>query len=134
MLVCDLDVLRARGVRPSGTPEHALDLMAINGFSTLPVIDANGELVGVITEQNARRLVDGSGEVSLAMSQPPALGIHDGLSVALRILDGSAWDALPVTDDRRLVGLLSRQSAMAAKVSNADLLSRDLRAVQALGS
>ncbi len=140
MLICDLKIGPARGVRPSATPQHALAMMQANGYATLPVIDANGELVGVITEPDARLLLtptsagaarpDLEPRVSAAMtSQPAALGLHDGLTRALRILAEVPWDALPVTNGRRLIGILTRDEAMAARGENDHLFGRPLAAV-----
>lgn len=139
MLICDLKIGPARGVRPSASPRHALAMMEANGYATLPVIDANGELVGVITEPDARLLLTPTSAgaarpeleamVSAAMThQPAALGMHDGLSRALRILAEVSWDALPVTDGRRLVGILRRDAAMAAQAENDRLHGRPLAA------
>jgi len=130
----------ARGVRPSATPRHALAMMETNGLSTLPVIDANGELVGVVTKPEVRMLLtptrkgadrpDLETAVSAAMtSQPAALGLHDGLSRALRILAEVSWDALPVTDGRRLIGILTRDEANAAQAENDHLFGRPLATV-----
>lgn len=140
MLICDLSVGPAHGVRPSATPQHALEMMEANGLSTLPVIDANGELVGVVTEPDVLLLLaptaEGAGRsdlgaaVGAAMtSQPAALGMHDGLARAVRILAEVSWDALPVTDGRRLVGILTRDAATAAQAENDQLLGRPLDAV-----
>ena len=114
-------------------------MMEANGYATLPVIDANGELVGVITKSDARLLLtptsagaarpDLEAVVSAAMtSQPAALGLHDGLSRALRILSEVSWDALPVTNGRRLIGILTRDEAMAAQEENDHLFGRPLAA------
>lgn len=141
MLLCDMNIGRARGVRPSASPRHALEMMETNGYATLPVIDANGELVGVITESDARLLLapamagpersDPEAEVSAAMtSQPAALGLQDGLARALRILAEVSWDALPVTDGRRLIGILTRDAAMAAQAENDHRSGRPLAPAQ----
>lgn len=129
MLLCDMKIGPARGVRPTASPRHALAMMEASGHSMLPVIDANGELVGVITEPDARLLLtpaahgatrpDVPAVVSAAMTpQASALGLHDGLSRALRILDDVTWDALPVTEGHRLIGILGRDVAVAAQAAN----------------
>jgi len=129
VLVCDMQVTAVHGVLPTASPQQAIEEMYRTGLTTLPVVNADDGLVGVITEINAHNLVShGSSddlgshprlEVRAAMTPPaPAIGMHDGLSHALRILGMVSWDALPVTDEGRLVGLLSRREAIAVKSVN----------------
>lgn len=132
MVISDLPVTPARGVRPTATVARALDVSVRSGATTVPVLDANGELVGVVTRDAARRCLAGHGVLpgvggdgresavlvrDLMTPDPPLLSEHDGISVARTLFDQVNWDLLPVTSSggRRLVGVLHRSDVAALR-------------------
>jgi len=111
-----LDRSRHVHVLRAGDPlRKVLDLAAMSDQSTYPVLEAQGKLVGVITLNEIRRVMNDD--------LPPMLVAHDlmitdfprvspstDLAEALRTLSSADMEEVPVWDEERkaLVGLLSR--------------------------
>ncbi len=87
------------------------------------VVDARGRLVGVFTDGDLRRLVEGHqvdfrARVGTVMTRNPRTVRPDALVAdAARVLRSAAIDQVPVVDEEgRPVGLLDVQDLLAAKV------------------
>jgi acetoin utilization protein AcuB len=117
----------------AGTPlPEARQLLLAGGFRHLPVTDAEGRLLGIVTDRDLRSALPStflSGEnaeagltefahtpVSAIMSPPRfALDRLATLDDALIILDREGIGALPVVDEeQRVVGIFSIRDLMAA--------------------
>lgn len=122
--------LRARDVmtRELVTLSPELDVLAAmrllleHRISGAPVVDARGNLVGMLTQRDCLRVAyaasyhhEPAGAVSRYMSQPvetiPAdLDLVEVIGVFLR----SRYRRFPVLEDNRAVGIVSRRDALAA--------------------
>ena len=113
--------------------KHAVGLLDTHAITTMPVVDADGRIVGVVSEadlvreavaQDPRAHMIPSGEpppesprtVAEVMSRHPLTVAADtDLADAVDLLTSSAVKSLPVVDDRRrAVGMLSRRDVVHA--------------------
>jgi CBS domain-containing protein len=101
---------------------HAAHTLINNNISGAPVIDRQGNLVGMLTERDFMRVVmEGGyyaspiGLVREFMSRnPQALSPDDSiLAVAKRFVNGR-FHRYPVVEKGRVVGVISRRDAMRA--------------------
>lgn len=138
--------LRAGAMMRRGVPALAADSMldtaaraiAASGYKGLPVVDANGTVLGMLTETDFLRrlgagsvlelllelMADDSGlrhrchetPVSAAMSTPATTVTEDaGFGVMLKAFDACGGRSLPVVDGNgRLAGLLLRKDFLSA--------------------
>jgi IMP dehydrogenase len=96
------------------SPEHTLaevdEMCARYRISGLPVTDADGKLVGIITNRDMRFEVDHQRPVSEVMTQGPLITAQVGVSAeaALGLLRRHKVEKLPLVDgDGRLRGLIT---------------------------
>ncbi|WP_431839310.1 IMP dehydrogenase [Gordonia hongkongensis] len=118
------------------TPTHTLaevDAMCARyRISGLPVVDAKGELVGIITNRDMRFEVDQSRPVAEVMTKAPLITAQEGVSAeaALGLLRRHKIEKLPIVDGNgRLTGLITvkdfvktEQHPLATKDSDGRLL------------
>ncbi len=100
-------------VLPEDTVDHAISLLVDNQVSGLPVVDADGSLVGVITEFDLLELIcdcsDGKGRVADYMSSDVCSVDEETDWVAVAdMLRERRMRRLPVTRNGRLVGIVAR--------------------------
>lgn len=90
--------------------KEALVLMTAKGFGALGIEDDHGQLIGIITDGDLRRHLDGdllSLCVDDVMTQNPKTISPDMLTAkALEVLNASAITAIFVVEDRKAVGIL----------------------------
>lgn len=101
---------------------RAVHLLIKSNYSGAPVVDAGGKLVGILTERDCMRVVMHSeyhampgGPVSDFMTaDPQTVSPGDSvLNVAQAFINGR-FHRYPVTEDGRLVGIISRRDVMRA--------------------
>ena len=79
-------------------------------ISGLPVVDASGSLVGIITNRDMRFEVDQSKKVSEVMTKAPLITAREGVTAdaALGLLRRNKIEKLPIVDGHgRLTGLIT---------------------------
>jgi CBS domain-containing protein len=113
------DVLARKGslvatVRPTTTINDALDKMAEHNIGALIVRDADGEIVGIVSERDIVRALPQRGpevlnaEVSEIMTSPLVTATpHTDVVDAMRSMTDKRVRHLPVLDDGELVGIVS---------------------------
>src|SRR5690606_10289814 len=93
------------------TVEHVRDVMARNGFSGFPVVDADGHLEGMVTGRDVRYLDRPDAKVSDVMTPKEKLVTappNTSQEEARRILYQNRIEKLPlVHSDGRLAGLIT---------------------------
>ena len=97
-------------LRPDAPVSEALELMASHGISGVPVVDAAGVLVGILTNRDLRFESDVSQPVSELMTKRDLVTAPLGttLDEARAILHRNRVEKLPVVDeDGRLRGLIT---------------------------
>ena len=87
---------------------HAKELMRDKRVSALPLVDPDGELVGIVT---ASDLIDDhpDGAPVGSFAHKAVLSVHPGDQphVAARIMRNHRLHHLPVVDNKRVVGIVS---------------------------
>jgi CBS domain-containing protein len=148
MRVSDVMTRNVVSIRPDDTILGAARLMLQNRISGLPVVDAEGGLVGMVTEgdflrrteidTNRRRpkwieFVLGPGrlaeefthtsgrKVEEVMTQDPVtVGEDASLATAVELMERKRVKRLPVVRDGKIVGIISRANLVRAIVSSAE--------------
>ncbi len=154
MMVCDVMTQSVISVRP-GTPlKEVAQLLIGHGISGLPVVDDDGVL-GVVSEADflvkeqgpdairhrpLARILGESRESGAQFAKlraitageamtAPALTISPGRSIheAAAIMTARRINRLPVVDDGRLIGIVTRADLVRAYVRSDDELARTIR-------
>ena len=97
-------------ITPDRTLADALELMRANSISGIPVTEAGGRLVGILTNRDVRFAEDPGQPVSELMTRAnlATVGVGVGQDEARRILHGRRIEKLLVVDDDyRCVGLIT---------------------------
>jgi len=108
----------------------AVHLLRTRQIRHLPVVDAGGRLVGIVTDRDLRqvvfdpRIVEAPGDAALTLA---ALTVREvmtwgvisvrpdtDLRAAARLMREPQLGALPVVEDRRVVGILTETDVLAA--------------------
>jgi len=151
MKVSDLMSLDVLTVTPETPLREAAGLLARKGISGLPVVDATGAVVGVLSEADI--VVKAGSEaprsgllgwlvepdfdyhdkiaattVGEAMSAP-AVTIAPGREVheAARVMVSESVNRLPVVDDHKLVGIVTRADVVRAFTRTDDEIASEIR-------
>lgn len=141
------DVMSARviSVTPGAGILDAIRLMLENGISGLPVVDAGGTLVGIVTEGDFLRRTEtgterrrphwlefllGPGRLAddyvrshartirdVMTAEPVTIGEDAGLDEAVAVLERHRIKRLPVVRDGEVVGIVSRTNLLYAVAS-----------------
>jgi CBS domain-containing protein len=119
----DIMITNVITLRPETGILDAIDVLIRNRISGAPVVDADGRLVGMLSELDCLRMLAGSeyweqdcrenGTASMLMTEaahwiPSSMGIY---SIADYFLT-HAVRRLPVVDDGKLTGQVSRRDAL----------------------
>jgi len=113
---------------PSMTVGKAAELLAYRGFSAMPVVDAKGDLVGIISEADLirNRFPAAYGDTTPTDPAPPpgrtvgevmtcpVIGIsHDAdVAVLARAMVTGRRRCVPIVDGSRLVGVVTRRDVI----------------------
>ena len=107
-------------VRPEAQVHEAVALLLKHQVSGLPVVDQEGGLVGIITEQDCLRAVfqsdyyqDAGRRVADAMtSSPETIDAEADIMTAIDLFLRRPFRRFPIVRDGTLVGILSRREAL----------------------
>ncbi|HUZ31517.1 MAG TPA: CBS domain-containing protein [Xanthobacteraceae bacterium] len=145
MRVVDVITRNVISVRPEDTILKAARLMLQNRISGLPVVDAEGNLVGMVTEGDFLRRAEtdtqrrrpkwiefvlGPGRIAsefthtsgrkvaeVMTEDPITVGEDVPLATAVELMESKRVKRLPVLRDGKIVGIISRANLMRALVS-----------------
>ncbi|NUT52586.1 MAG: CBS domain-containing protein [Saccharothrix sp.] len=139
----DLMTARVITVHPDRAAKEAARLLAEHTFSTLPVVDDDGRLVGVVTEADLLRhrvLPDPGTYVHGLAPLPPAATVGEVMSTGVvkagpgthvvelsKVMLDRHVHTVPVVDGDRLVGVVSRRDLLRAIARDDDLIAKDVR-------
>jgi len=109
-------------IGPQETMHGAMALMSLKRIRHLPVVDAKGTLIGMVTDRDLRRaapspLFPGAADAEAQMEQvsvervmiraPATVGPAQKLEDAVKLFVEKKFGALPVLDGARLVGIVT---------------------------
>ncbi|WIY00418.1 CBS domain-containing protein [Amycolatopsis mongoliensis] len=113
---------------PSATLEEAAEMMTRHGFTTMPVVDADGQLIGLLSEEDILRapvppgdpdtgvMLDGGPRTVGAVMRKQGLALRGDTDV--QELAGLMTDAevrsAPVVEDGRVVGMVTFRDVLRA--------------------
>jgi CBS domain-containing protein len=123
MLVRDVMSRNVVTIRPHMPVRAAAALLVANGFTSAPVVTAEGVLRGIVTEGDLTRgrplPAPGNSEAapdttaSEVMTPEPATARPtDAIADVVAVLHASGQWAVPVVDEGRLVGIVSRSDVL----------------------
>ena len=144
MRVRDVMTREVVTVGPATSTKYAAEVMAERGFAALPVIDDDGQVVGIVAEADVlrdrlphdprlhARRDDGNREV-------PSLLVHGVMTAQVRTVDAGAdvsdvarlfvddrLRSVPVLEHGRLAGIVSRRDLLRTLVRPDDEIRGDL--------
>jgi len=109
-------------VPPEARLHDAVQILLRERISGLPVVDSNGRLLGILTEQDCLRLSyrihyfeSAESTVAEAMTPDPVcIEPEADIMTAVEVFLHRRFRRLPVLSNGRLVGLISRRDALRA--------------------
>lgn len=113
-------------IRPEATVGEVLGMMAAHHIGGIPVVDANGFLIGIVTNRDLRFQDNLRIPVSEVMTSTNLVTASKGISLpaATDILRQHKIEKLPVVDaDGKLVGLITYKDLM--KIKDNPIASKD---------
>jgi CBS domain-containing protein len=145
MLVRDVMTTTVVTVQPELRVKQAIQLLHEHQITALPVVDREGRLVGVLSEADVLRgavmpdrrtreipvRTDGLtgpllvGDVMTA--QPMSVAADADLAAAAAVLVNTQIKSLPVVDDDRVVGVVSRRDVIAVLARSDTLIESELK-------
>lgn len=112
--VLDLKGRRVVTIDSEATVEQAAARLVQNDVGSLPVVDAEGKLVGVLSERDVLRLAHHRGEgfgrllVSAVMTcSPSTCRVDDSVDEVMGLMSERRIAKVPVLEDGSLVGVIS---------------------------
>jgi len=113
-------------IAPEATVGGALTMMAKHHIGGIPVVDANGFLIGIVTNRDLRFQDNMSTPISQVMTSEGLITAPKGISLAEAtvMLRKTKVEKLPVVDaDGKLVGLITYKDLM--KIKDNPIASKD---------
>ena len=103
-------------VRPETPVGEAIGLLIEHGISGLPVTDADGRVVGVVTEKDVLQLFHGSASAvrDIMTPEPRCFAVDAPLVDVVDCLMAKSYRRVMIHEDGKLVGLVSRADLMPA--------------------
>ena len=113
-------------ISPDANVGNALAMMKKHHIGGIPVVDANGFLIGIVTNRDLRFQEDMQLPISEVMTKENLVTAPKGITLAdaTKILQYSKVEKLPVVDnDGKLVGLITYKDLM--KIKDNPIASKD---------
>jgi CBS domain-containing protein len=102
-------------VQPEGSVHHALELLIEHEISGLPVTDADGRIVGVLSEKDVLKLFyepDAHTVGAVMTKDPIAISVDSPLVEVFDCLMANDFRRVLIHHEHKLVGLISRADLM----------------------
>ncbi len=126
-----VDLLNARDVMntpvvaalPAASVREVATYMLLGGFSGLPIVTEDGAILGIVTELDILRTLRAGKPLETTsvgeIMTPEVISVEPSTPVdqIMRILDSEHIQRLPVVEDERIVGVVSRPDIMRAAVN-----------------
>jgi CBS domain-containing protein len=147
MLVRDVMTAEIVSVTPQSPVKKAIQLMHANQITAMPVLDEQGALVGVVSEadvirgsmipdRRAHEIPVRVGRSTLPATVgdvmtpgPVTIRSDQDLAAAVELLSDTQVKSLPVVDDGRVAGMLSRRDLIAVLARSDELIESEVEAL-----
>ena len=123
MQVRDVMQTEVETVRLGASAREAFEMMRLRGFRHLPVLDSDDKIVGIVSDRDLRNAViiyndpksgaedffasDDTTVGKVMVSDPVSVRLDDDIAAAARLLRDQHFGCLIVSENDRLVGILS---------------------------
>ena len=114
LLVEDIMSADANYLSVDGHAQDWKDLAAGTGHSRFPIVDGDGNVVGVIASRDVAESDAGEPIREIMTSPPRVVEPTTTVAYAANIMIWEGIDLLPVTEGNRLIGVLSRRDVIKA--------------------
>ncbi|WP_284740509.1 CBS domain-containing protein [Amycolatopsis sp. RTGN1] len=118
---------------PSATLAEAAEVMTRHGFTTMPVVDADGRLLGLLSEADILRvpaspgdpdtgvMLDGGPRTAGSVMRQSGLAVPAGTEVRelARLMTDAGVRSAPVVEDGHVVGMVTFQDVLRATAGHA---------------
>lgn len=106
-------------IGPDATLDHVADLFRRHGFTSLPVVDTHGTFVGVVFQIHLIHSHHDSATRDLRARDIMAVDtaaatVDTPVGAVLPLLADGGYDAVPVLEDRTIVGIVTQTDLIAA--------------------
>ena len=106
--VKDLMVSSVVTTLPHKSIGHARDIMIRNRIKSLPIVDTENEVAGIITSTDTLKDFSDNTPVSKVMTTKVyTVPMYADVSIAARVMRNHKINHLVVTDEKKIVGVLS---------------------------
>jgi CBS domain-containing protein len=144
MLVRDVMTTQVVSIHPQARLKEAVQLLDDHQITALPVVDADGRLVGVVSEADVLRdalprdrrsreipvAIESGGQVltvdEVMTRLPISVTADADLSLAASVLIDTSVKSLPVVDGDRVVGMVSRRDVIAVLARRDPLIEAEV--------
>jgi CBS domain-containing protein len=118
-------------IRPDATLTEAVKVLTKHHLSGAPVVSADGQVVGFISEPNLMDVLfdeeSRRRKVSEYMSdEVQMVQVDDSVSVAANMFAMFGFRRLPVVDNRRLIGVVTRRDLLAHSLVSRETFTEPL--------
>ncbi len=93
--------------QPHKSVEHVRQLIERNKVSAIPVVDSEGQPVGIVSATDLVPELNGNSPVSTIMTEKVLAPKYDEVSIAARIMRNHNIHRVVVTHEQQVVGVLS---------------------------
>lgn len=93
---------------PHHSVEHTRALLEKNGISSVPVVDSDGQPVGIVSATDLAQDLKGGSPISTLMTEKVySVPKYEDVSIAARVMRNHKIHHVVVTHEKQVVGILS---------------------------
>ncbi len=125
---------RVISCRPEDTAQTAASLLSSNRIGALPVRDANGALVGVLSERDIVRGMseNPAGVLNFKVSDLMTENVitassDDEMNDLMKVMSNNRFRHLPILENGELIGMISIRDSLAVRLQESELEAGVLR-------
>lgn len=106
--IADLMAKRVITAQKHHSVEHLRGIMARNRIHAVPIVDSEGEALGIVTTTDLARKVKGESPVTRVMTEGvTCVPAYNDVSVAARIMRKHKIHNVVVTHEKKVVGIIT---------------------------